>query len=495
MAYQDEEQVRGLFDDFISNLVALIEAKDQFLKGHCSRVARYAKVLTKALDLPPKKAREISIAALLHDAGYIAIREPIFQKSEQLSHREFELIQAHPVSGQTILAGLGFNEHILACVRHHHDYFDGNGYPGTVSGDQIPLGARIIYLAEVLDGMTSSRAHRKAFTMEQALEEISMQAGKKFDSRLVNLLIELMKREREAKVESDHGQESDVQKQQILQEILHEIMADCKSEKIELPVLPGVVQHIQSVLLNSETSLKQVAAVVNKDFKISTMLVTLANSAYYRGIREIESVEHAISRLGFTETMKLITVIANRSLYACDDKQYHHLMAQFWKHNLACAYLAHFLARQLHLQNPEEYFSLGLTHDIGKGVLLNALIRKIKEKQLAASFETTDIIAVIDKMHTSFGAVLLRKWKLSEQHVFIAKNHEITSGQDDAPLPLKIIQLANLLTREVDCRPDPGPDEEQIISDLMSDLLLPPQAIDLIVQRTNEVVNQVPLDL
>ncbi len=490
MSYQEEAQVVELFHEFINKLVSLIEGKGQFLQGHCARVARYANIMATSVKLPSEQIQEVYIAGLLHDVGYIVIREPILDKTDKLSREDFDRIRAHPASGQHILDQLNLNQNILRYVRHHHEFFDGTGYPDGLAANKIPLGARIIALAEAFDAMTSARPYRKAFTMEQAIEEVALQAGRQFDPMLAKLFAEIMERDRKIRKERQTPT-VDTRQKQTLENIVQDIIAAFKEGKLSLPVLPEVLEHIQKVLLDPDTSMEDAASAIRGDVKISTSLIALANSPYYRRVQKVESVEQAVSRLGFKETSKLATLIANKSLYKCDQKRYKVLMIQCWKHGLACAYLAYFLARQLRLQDSEEYFTMGLIHDIGKGLLLHAITKVLQNKNLSFEFESSDVKEVINKMHTSFGAALLKQWGFSDRYIFIAKHHETTSNKGNVPLELKVIQLANLLTRELDCRPCCHEGEDELIAGIISTLQLSPQAVDLVIQRTQEIIEQV----
>jgi putative nucleotidyltransferase with HDIG domain len=490
MSYQEEIQAIELFHEFVNNLVSLIEGQGQFLQGHCARVARYANIMSTAIKLPPERTQEVYMAGLLHDIGYLVIREPILDKTDKLSRVDFDRIQAHSASGQHILDQLHFNQNILQYVRHHHEFFDGTGYPDGIAGKNIPLGARIIALAEAFDAMTSDRSYRKAFTITQAMEDISLQAGRQFDAMLAKLFVELIEHDQKTRKECQ-APKNDTEQKQTLESIVRDIIAAFKEGKLSLPVLPEVLQHIQKVLFDPNTSLEDAASVIRGDVKISTSLIALANSPYYRRIQKVESVEQAVSRLGFKETSKLATLIANKSLYKCDKKRYKVLMIQCWKHGLACAYLAHFLARQLRLQDSEEYFTMGLIHDIGKGLLLHAITKVMQDEDFSVKFETSEVKEVVHKMHTSFGAALLKQWGFADRYIFIAKHHETISNKGNVPLELQVVQLANLLTRELDCRPCSHECENESIADIMSALQLSPQAVDLVIQRTQEVIEQV----
>jgi putative two-component system response regulator len=178
-------QLRRTFLSAIDSLVRTLEARDSYTSGHSMRVRRFSLQLADALGLGPRDRKQISLAAKLHDIGKLGLPEIILNKHEPLTFEEVEAVREHPVIGERILTPIIKSHGVLAAIRGHHERFDGQGYPDRLAGEQIPLYARIISIADCFDAVTSSRAYRQAIAHEQAVELIRRNAGTQFDPRLV----------------------------------------------------------------------------------------------------------------------------------------------------------------------------------------------------------------------------------------------------------------------------------------------------------------------
>jgi ribonuclease P protein subunit RPR2 len=170
----------------VAALADALEAKDRETGLHAQRVQHYAVTLTETVDPRLLDDPSLEYGFLLHDIGKIGVPNEILEKPDALSHREWEAIKAHPeigariLAGVTLLAGAG-----VAVVRSHHERWDGNGYPDGLSGDAIPLPARIFALADALDAMTSDRPYRSAVSWDRATDDILAQSGRQFDPQVV----------------------------------------------------------------------------------------------------------------------------------------------------------------------------------------------------------------------------------------------------------------------------------------------------------------------
>jgi HD-GYP domain-containing protein (c-di-GMP phosphodiesterase class II) len=175
-----EDHERNLVDT-ITAFVNAIESKDPYLKGHSARVALYSTEIARRMKLDDDTVQVVTRGAMLHDLGKLSIMDTILRKPERLTDDEFTLIKAHPVVGERILKPLRFLAREACAVRHHHERFDGTGYPDGLSGENIPLAARIITVADVFDAVTSNRPYRTALGVEAAREEIVRGRGSHFD--------------------------------------------------------------------------------------------------------------------------------------------------------------------------------------------------------------------------------------------------------------------------------------------------------------------------
>jgi response regulator RpfG family c-di-GMP phosphodiesterase len=191
--FQQEDRIRFLFYEAIQSLIYAIEAKDPYTKGHSQRVTTYAMWLVKELDLPFETASEIHIAAQLHDIGKLGVPDNILNKPAKLTGEEFTIIKEHPEEGCKILAPI-VPSNPLDIILHHHERWEGGGYPQGFSREVIPLGSRIMALADSFDAMTSRRAYRQSWNIKETFAEIQQCTGSQFDPELVSSFIEAIKR-------------------------------------------------------------------------------------------------------------------------------------------------------------------------------------------------------------------------------------------------------------------------------------------------------------
>src|SRR5208283_3003437 len=181
-------ELKELLFGIIRALTAAIDAKDPYTSGHSERVARIAVRLAEELGMPAQKRSNLYLAGLLHDIGKIGVDDFLLKKSGPLTPEEYRKIQAHVEIGVTILKDLKKLSHILPGVRHHHESLDGTGYPDRLSGEQIPLEARILAVADSFDAMSSDRHYRKRLTPMQIDDVFQKGRGQQWDCSVVDAL-------------------------------------------------------------------------------------------------------------------------------------------------------------------------------------------------------------------------------------------------------------------------------------------------------------------
>ena len=192
-APQDPNSVPQSILDTVTSLAYAIDAKDQYTQGHSQKVSAYAALLAEALGMTEPEVEEIRLAAVLHDVGKVGIPEQILNKSGPLNPEEWDTMKTHVLFGGKILEPLVPLARIREMVLHHHEFFDGSGYPHALSGEAIPLGARIITIADSYDTITSDRSYKKGRTAEQALSELERCATTQFDGRLIAAFVRAMR--------------------------------------------------------------------------------------------------------------------------------------------------------------------------------------------------------------------------------------------------------------------------------------------------------------
>ncbi|MDD2717452.1 MAG: HD domain-containing protein [Candidatus Wallbacteria bacterium] len=192
IAIENASLYENMHKSYISTVRALsaaIDAKDKYTSGHSTAVTEYTIPIAREMKLSQAEIEKLEYAGLLHDIGKIGVMEQILNKPGRLTNEEFGSIKKHPVIGFEILKSIDFLKDVTLLVRHHHERFDGKGYPDGLVGEAIPLGARIIAVADTFDAMTSDRPYRKGLPVEIALKEIRNCSGSQFDPRVVEAFV------------------------------------------------------------------------------------------------------------------------------------------------------------------------------------------------------------------------------------------------------------------------------------------------------------------
>jgi len=186
------EQLAELHLATIEALARAIDAKDGTAENHIRRVQLYATAVARELGMSDAETQAVRTAALLHDIGKLAVPEHILSKPGPLSAEEFQKVQAHPQVGADIIAAVPFPYPVAPLIQNHHERWDGRGYPRGLKGDEIPLGARVLFLVDYFDALTSNRPYHEAMTFEAAVALIEQEAGKALDPRCVDAFVRVL---------------------------------------------------------------------------------------------------------------------------------------------------------------------------------------------------------------------------------------------------------------------------------------------------------------
>lgn len=175
------------------SLLKALELKDRYTYEHSLRVAYFGLVLGHQLGLSPENLEFLELSCLFHDIGKIGVPDKVLQKPERLDEQEFQIMKQHPEKSDELLLSITELRELATMARHHHERFDGRGYPDKLKGEEIPLFARIILIADTFDAMTSTRPYRAGLENEIAFQELKEFAGSQFDPNLVDAFIRGMK--------------------------------------------------------------------------------------------------------------------------------------------------------------------------------------------------------------------------------------------------------------------------------------------------------------
>jgi len=186
---EQARRIRASSFNAITALAYALEVKDSYTSGHSQKVTEISVTLARELGILRGSIEKIRLAGVVHDIGKIGVKESVLNKPDKLTEEEYQHIKSHPEIGERILSPVVEDRGILEIVRHHHEHYDGTGYPDGVKGEQISLGARIVMVADAYDAMTSERPYRKAMDSEKACVEIQRCKGSQFDPDVVDAFL------------------------------------------------------------------------------------------------------------------------------------------------------------------------------------------------------------------------------------------------------------------------------------------------------------------
>ncbi len=200
MIKEMNEELKGTYDkleraymESIQTLRYTVEAKDSYTRGHSDRVSEFSVLLGKYLGLSDYDLKTLQLGGLFHDVGKIGVPDSILLKTERLTDDEYSEIKNHPTIGAHILSNATIFQEIIPIVKHHHEKYDGNGYPGKLKGEDIPYFARIAAIADTFDAMTSKRTYRDALPLDTVIAEIEKCKGTQFDPKLADVFLDILR--------------------------------------------------------------------------------------------------------------------------------------------------------------------------------------------------------------------------------------------------------------------------------------------------------------
>jgi putative nucleotidyltransferase with HDIG domain len=189
---ESKEELEKAYLESIQTLRYTVEAKDKYTRGHSDRVSAYSVLIGKHMGLPESDLKILEIGGLFHDIGKIGVPDSILLKEAKLSDDEYNEIKNHPSIGKHILSNATIFQEIIPIVYHHHEKYNGTGYPGKIAGEEIPLFARIAAIADTFDAMTSKRSYRNALPLDVVKSEIEEYSGTQFDPEIAKVFIDIL---------------------------------------------------------------------------------------------------------------------------------------------------------------------------------------------------------------------------------------------------------------------------------------------------------------
>lgn len=390
-------RLREMTRGFVRAIADAMEARDSFVYGHARRVSGYAGAIGRRMHLSVQALEQLSLAALLHDVGKIGTPDSVLLKPSALTFEEQTVVRLHAERGARMLASVPEMEEVAAAVRHHHENYDGTGYPEGLAGEQIPVASRIIRVADAYDAMTSPRPFRDALSHEAAVGELIKKTGTLFDPEVVR--------------------------------------AFCKLEalaQIRCHIGPQFLRVARPANLGSLT-LSELVREVEAEPALAARVLRAANVGC-PAEGPTASLKAACARLG-TEVLRHVVAQADVYERVCYEAQVLRV------HSQRCAVAARLLAEKTGLLDPEAAYTAGLFHDIGE-----ALLQALFPQEMETITWLDDAGTRIDKEVTSFGVdhAQVGQWILEacgaprELALAIQTHHDAVRINDPAALLLHV---------------------------------------------------------
>lgn len=272
--------------------------------------------------------------------------------------------------------------------------------------------------------------------------------------------------------------------------LVEEIISRFKKGDVNLPTLPKISLQFNDLIVKG-ANLKEVAEFLKRDVAISSKLINVSNSVLYKGVDKSVKLEDAITRLGLGTTRQYVEIISNRSLYTSKNPRFSGLVEKLWEHSLACAYASDFIVNLLHLKSKRDLFILGLTHDIGKLVLVQLIGEFELKGKYIEKIEKNKILGTLNVYHGRFGAVLLKRWGFPQEFRDIAMYHDHFEKVENPSHEYLCVHFANLLVNSLGYSIGPGQNADLENSKSGYMLRLRPDEIEIIKDKTREYITNI----
>lgn len=394
-------RLRAMTRGVVRAIADTIEAKDRHVYGHARRVSGYATAIGRRMRLGVHELEQLSLAALLHDVGKISTPDSILLKPAALSEEERAVVRMHSERGARLLSAVPEMEEVAAAVRHHHENWDGTGYPEGLAGEQIPLASRVIHVADAYDAMTSPRPFRDALDHARAVRALTSGAGAQFDPEVVSAFcgLETLAQIRDHIARGDFGSR----------------------------FLPYARPHALRVL-----PLEELLRVVEREPALAAAVLRAANAGL-RAEETTASIYAACTRLS-VETLR--SIIGKGEAGKRPNPEAERLRS----HSRRCAAAAMILAEKTGALDPDEAYTAGLLHDLGEA-LLRSLFPEEAESitWLGHPYAVEKEVAAFGVDHAQIGQWILDACNVPAAYAFaVQAHHDIDHVNDPAALLLQI---------------------------------------------------------
>ena len=400
-------RMKAMTHGFVRAIADALEARDEYVHGHGRRTSGYAAAIGRGMGLDEATLERLSLAAFLHDLGKIGTPDSVLLKPAALTPEEQAVMRQHPKRGARMLAGIVDMEDVALAVRHHHEHFDGTGYPEGLSGERIPLLSRIIFVADAYDALTSPRPFREACSYEEALEQLQRGAGTKFDPQVVRAFAEL--------------------------ESLARIRHAVESGFIFAPAAPAAGAG------PSPLTFAPAVREVETEPVLAARVLREANAEV--GGQPATKLPAACARLGEKRLREIVAGAGEASRLSRSNPR-------LWEHSLRAAEAARLLADETAVLDADDAYTLGLLHDLGEALLRSLFPATMGQADAADGERGDNEIMLFGVDHAQVGQWLLEACGLPRAMTVAVQTHH-DAARINSPAAL-LLHVANAVAKAND---------------------------------------------
>jgi HD-like signal output (HDOD) protein len=453
----------------IHMLLEVLESRDRQSVQSSKAAADLSVRIGRVLGLSPRSLRSLRLGALLHDIGRLALRDEVIQKASSLSLSEQSHIATHVTFGEHLVGRLLQDADVLGMIRHHHEWYNGRGYPDNLRGDDIPLGARILAVAEAFLSMTDECPQSRRKSEQEALRDLCHRVGLQFCPQVTGALLQALGYRRPgsaaagtpgdagaADAAADQGMPQADDARPVSRKEL-----DAKlGRTVELRALPTIVSEVLALTARKDMRIDDLAAKIKCDHALSTKLLRLANSALYGSRMKVESIDRAVLKLGVARVRQLVLGIGVIDHWRQNQDPGMLAGGTFWQHSMSTGLLARQLSVMIDYPDDQNAFTAGLLHDTGQLLLQEALGRQYVAVLANARQSREHLAAVESRFLETNHATVMRQvgpaWHLPESLVEVMAMHhapwETLQELDHGTLQLLVcVRVANILSHAIGC--------------------------------------------
>ena len=406
------------------NIISILEAKRPYAQGHSRRVAELSRQVVEELGVEEDEVGLIFVAALLHDIGYLALPERLFEASDPLGQAERELLKSHSKVGIHILGKARYLTRVRDIILQHHFRYDGRGNPDGIRGREITLGARIIFLVETFEALTKPRPHRAGLPVLKAFQEIKRDKGR-FDPELIKVFRRVLERRLGGPLNATLSQQE-------LEQRLERARTGLLRAGAPLPLAPEALGLIERLLREGKATINLLSGVVESRPDLASMMITVANSPLYGAPAPITKFAETLVRLGLAEARDVLAALIYWELFREREEQAGPLLDEWWEFSLLTGIAARNIAQRSAPDLKDLAFPLGLLHGLGKPCFLRAFLSDWPGGRLEP-VQREALTEFIDRHHRAVGEGILTKAGFQERIIKAVKSYGLSSAGGLAP--------------------------------------------------------------